>query len=231
MRLIPENSAIPAVVDRAVWNRERDRLLAREKAHTREADAIAAARRQLPVTEIPDVVVTGKDGDVRLVDVFEGRRQLLVYAFMWHEGASFAEQCEGCTLLIAHAPPAEYLHERNVTFAVFCEGPWPDIRAYREFMGWTMPWYSTAAMREVDGVGGGKFLRAYLRAGDRVYQTYETTDRGNEFMANTLGLLDRTVYGRQEDWEDSPTGWPQPDGASAWWRRDGRPVAQWTRPQ
>jgi predicted dithiol-disulfide oxidoreductase (DUF899 family) len=139
---------------------------------------------------------------------------------MWNDGQPFERQCEGCTLTIAHAPPPAYLHERGVTFAVFCQGPWAEIAAYREFMGWTVPWYSTAEVRDVPGVGGDKFLRGYLRDGDTVYQTYDTTDRGNEVLVSTLGLLDRTVFGRQETWEDSPAGWPQPSAASRWWRRD-----------
>jgi predicted dithiol-disulfide oxidoreductase (DUF899 family) len=220
---------MPAIVDRATWQQEREHLLAREKAHTRVGDAIAAARRRLPMTEVPATVLRGEAGDISLVDVFERRRQLLAYGFMWQDGKPFEEQCEGCTFAIAHAPPRDYLHERDVTFAAFCQGPWEEIAAYRDFMGWTMPWYSTHGVREVEGVGGEKFLRAYLRDGEKVYQTYETTDRGIEVLVNALGLLDRTVFGRQETWEDSPTDWPQLDAASEWWRRDGRPIAQWAR--
>jgi predicted dithiol-disulfide oxidoreductase (DUF899 family) len=127
-----------------------------------------------------------------------------------------------------HAPPPDYLAARDVTFAVFCPGEWKDISAYRDFMGWTMPWYSTAASRDIPGIAGEGLIRTYLRDGDRVYQSYETTDRGTEPLTNSFALLDMTWAGRQETWEDSPAGWPQ-DPTFSWWGRDGRPVAQWSR--
>ena len=107
-------------------------------------------------------------------------------------------------------------------------GPWSEIIAYRDFMGWTTPWYSTADAGNVLKTRTGGDLRCYLRAGDEVFQTYETKWRGIEAMLPTLQLLDLTAYGRQETWEDSPAGWPR-DKAGSWWRRDGRPIAQWTR--
>ncbi len=121
-----------------------------------------------------------------------------------------------------------YLAERDVNYAVFSSGPWNEIVAYRDFMGWTTPWYSTADSGDVLTTRNGGDLRCYLRAGDEVFETYETKWRGIEAMMPTLQLLDLTPYGRQETWEDSPVGWPQ-DQAGSWWRRDGRPVAQWTR--
>ena len=122
-----------------------------------------------------------------------------------------------------------YLAERDVQYAVFSRGPWNEIVAYRDFMGWTPPWYSTADSGDVMGTRDGGDLRCYLRVGDQVFQTYETKWRGIEAMLPTLQLLDFTPYGRQESWEDSPAGWPQDDRAGSWWRRDGRPIAQWTR--
>jgi predicted dithiol-disulfide oxidoreductase (DUF899 family) len=121
-----------------------------------------------------------------------------------------------------------YLAERDVHYAVFSSGPWSEIVAYRDFMGWTPPWYSTADSPDVLATRDGGDLRCYLRAGDQVFETYETKWRGIEAMLPTLQLLDLTPYGRQETWEDSPAGWPQ-DQAGSWWRRDGRPIAQWTR--
>ncbi|HEX7341410.1 MAG TPA: DUF899 family protein [Rhodanobacteraceae bacterium] len=225
-------SQTPQIVTRDQWERARAELLAREKAHTRAGDELAAARRRLPMTRMEPLAVVGADGPVPLRDVFEGRRMLLVYHFMWHAGASHEKQCGGCT----HSQVAmnnvvrAYLAERDVSYAVFSVGPWAEIAAYRDFMGWTMPWYSTADTgHALPATRNGGDLRCYLRDGDEVFQTYETTGRGVEAMLPSLQLIDFTPYGRQETWEDSPPGWPQPDTAGSWWQRDGRPVAQWTR--
>ncbi|WP_344058413.1 DUF899 family protein [Microbacterium pumilum] len=219
---------MPEIVDRGEWQRRRDELLVREKAHTRAGDVISASRRRLPATPVPPTTLIGADGPTSIVDAFEGRPLLIAYAFMWHRGKSTAQQCEGCTLTIADlsATSPAYLEGRDVTFAVFCEGPWDDIAAFRDFMGWTMPWYSTEFTQNEPAVADGGIMRSYLRDGDDVYLTYETTDRGTESFAPVLNLLDLTLYGRQEVWEDSPEGWPQ-DRQGSWWRRDGRPVAQW----
>jgi predicted dithiol-disulfide oxidoreductase (DUF899 family) len=222
-------TATPDVVDRQAWLRERDALLAREKAHTREGDAIAAARRRLPMTEVPNVELVGERGPTPLVDVFEGRDQLVVYKHMFHTGKPFEEQCEGCTLTQWHVQDATYLHEQGVSYAVICEGPWEEVGPFRAFMGYTLPWYSAHGLD--DPVLGRDFgsIAAFLRRGDRVFLTYETTGRGVEPIMASLQLLDMTVYGRQEAWEDSPAGWPQRPTYSSW-RRDGRPTGQWTRP-
>lgn len=221
---------LPEIVDAAEWQRQRDELLVREKAHTRAGDAVSAARRRLPATPVPPTTLIGADGPTSLVDVFEGRPLLVAYAFMWHRGMPTARQCPGCTLAIADlsATAPAYLANRDVTFAVFCEGPWDEISAYRDFMGWTMPWYSTEFTQDVPAVAGGGIMRSYVRDGDDVFLTYDTTDRGTESFAPVFHLLDLTPYGRQEVWEDSPEGWPQ-DLQGSWWRRDGRPVAQWVR--
>lgn len=226
-----QESATPEVVGREEWERARADLLAREKAHMRAGDELAAARRRLPMTRMDPVVVAGPHGPVRLQDVFDGRRMLVVYHFMWNAGAPHQKQCEGCTHSQAAMSSAvrAYLAERDVSYAVFSRGPWNELAAYRDFMGWTAPWYSTADSGDVLATRSGGDLRCYLRTGDDVFQTYETSLRGIEAMLPTLQLLDLTVFGRQETWEDSPPGWPQPDEAGAWWRRDGRPVAQWTR--
>ncbi len=118
--------------------------------------------------------------------------------------------------------------EHDVNYPVFSSGPWSEILAYREFMSWTMPWYSTADSGDLLATRDGGGLRCYLRTGDQVFQTHETKWRGIEAMLPTLQLLDLTPCGRQETWERSPVGWPQ-DKAGSWWRRDGRHVAQWTR--
>lgn len=227
-----KDTATPEVVDRAAWERERAELLTREKAHTRAGDALAAARRRLPMTRMAPITVVGADGPVSLADVFEGRRQLLVYHFMWKHGAAHDKQCPGCThtQVAMNEQVRAYLAARDVTYAVFCAGPWDEIAAYRDFMGWSMPWYSTAETgNALPAIRNGGDLRSYLQGADAVFQTYETTGRGVEAMLPSLQLLDLTPWGRQETWEDSPAGWPQPDAPAAWWWQRGRPIAQWTR--
>lgn len=224
----PTSPAAPAVVDRQAWLDECEKLLVREKAHTREGDAIAAARRRLPMTEVDPVALAGPDGPTPLADIFQGRDQLVVYKHMWHLGKPFEEQCEGCTATVWDFHDASYLEVRGVSAAVFCEGPYEEAAPFRDFMGYTLPWFSTYGIEDPAFAGGGS-IACYLRQGDRFFQTYETTGRGVEAIMAQHKLLDMTVYGRKETWEDSPEGWPQIPTYSAW-RVDGRPVAQWTRP-
>jgi predicted dithiol-disulfide oxidoreductase (DUF899 family) len=225
--------ARPAVVDRAEWQAEIDKLRVREKAHTREGDAIAAARRRLPMVEMdPEITLAGPDGPVTLLEVFEGRRQLIAYFHMWRDGQPADEQCEGCTFFSSQVRELSYLHSRDITYATFCQGSFDESVRYRDFMGWDVPWYSVRDCAEKLLAGRPFFLMAcYLRDGDRVFETYATTTRGFEVMTPTHGLMDMTVYGRQETWEDSPAGWPQRWVARtpSVWRTDGRPTAQWSR--
>lgn len=233
----------PGVVDRSTFQAEIDALRVREKAHTREGDAIAAARRRLPMVEVdPTITLTGARGPVPLLEAFEDRRQLIAYYFMWHSGRSAPEQCEGCTWVTTQIAELSYLHSRSITFAVFCQGPYDESARYRDFMGWEIPWYS-AQGSSLDALLTGRrpntmYLMCYLRQGDKVFETYWTTRRGVEVMDYSYALMDVTVYGRQEPWEDSPAGWPQKctytrtrTGSPAWepeWP-GGRPIAQWQR--
>lgn len=233
---VGDGSAAPAVVDRASYQAELDELRQREKAHTRAGDALAAARRRLPMVEVDaDIALIGEQGPVTLLDTFEGRRQLIAYYHMWHAGRPASGQCEGCTFFNGQVRELSYLHARGVTYATFCQGPYEQSVRYRDFMGWDVPWYSAQDTAELLLEGrrvGMAHLVCYLRQGDRVFETYWTSGRGFEPMAPTLGLLDRTVYGRQESWEDSPAGWPQSDGynkSDRAWRSGGRPIAQWPR--
>ncbi len=222
-------TATPEIVSRETWLKEREALLAREKAHTREGDAIAAARRRLPMTEIANVELVGDQGPTTLLEVFDGREQLVVYKHMFHTGKPIEQQCEGCTFSQWNFQDATYLNEQGISYAVICEGPWEEVRALRDFMGYSQPWYSAYGVE--DPLLGDAFgeIMCFLRRGDRIFVTYQSTDRGVEAIMSSLKLLDMTVYGRQEAWEDSPEGWPQrPTGS--FWRRDGRPAAQWTRP-
>ena len=221
--------AQPPVVDRETWLPEREALLGREKAHTREGDAIAAARRRLPMTPVPQVTVEGPGGRIPFVEAFEGRRMLIAYFHMWHDGASFEDQCEGCTFSTCHMQTLDYLHARDVTYAVFGQGAYDEGAAFAEFMGYPFPWYSA---RDSDpALLAGRefgFIACYLRDGDQAYETYWTTDRGVEALMTSYHAQDLTAYGRQEHWERSPEGWPRVEGHP--WRLDGRPVAQWSRP-
>ncbi len=221
----------PTVVARATFQAELDALRGREKAHTKEGDAIAATRRRLPMVEMdPAISLIGEHGNVSLLDAFEGRRQLIAYYFMWNAGKPAAEQCEGCTWVTSQVCELSYIHARDVTYAVFCQGPYEESARYRDFMGWEMPWYSADKVSlETLLVGrrvGMMHIVCYLRQGSRVFETYWTTMRGVESLDNSYRVLDLTVYGRQERWEHSPPGWPKGELIT---RTDGRPTAQWPR--
>ena len=141
----------PPVVDLASWQAARDELLVREKAHTHEGDAIAAARRRLPMVEFDGTVeVVGPEGPVPFLDLFQGRDELVVYKHMWYDGAPPQGQCEGCTVSAWDLKDAVYLNARGVSFAVLTTGAWDEVAAYVEFMGYTQPWYS---VRDVDAAG------------------------------------------------------------------------------
>jgi predicted dithiol-disulfide oxidoreductase (DUF899 family) len=225
---------MPEVVDRAAFQAELDALRVREKAHTRAGDAIAAARRRLPMVEVAaSTRLTGPDGPVTLLDAFEGRRQLIAYYMMWSTGRPAAEQCPGCTYYNGQVRELSNLHAAGITYATFCQGPYEESLRYRDFMGWDMPWYSAqdSAGTLLTGRQAGMFhLVCYLRDGARVFETYWTNGRGVEAMDIAYSLMDLTVYGRQEDWEDSPA--PRPRAGSAdggFFSTDGRPTAQWPR--
>jgi len=237
-------SARPPAVDRATFEAQVERLRIREKAHTREGDAIAADRRRLPMVEVDaSLPLTGPGGPLTLIDAFEGRRQLIAYYFMWNPGAPAAEQCEGCTWVTTQVSELAYLHSRDITYAILCQGAYDQSTRYRDFMGWDVPWYSARDSLDQLLVGrqiGLFHLVCYLRDGDRVFETYWTMRRGSEAMDYGYALMDLTVYGRQESWEDSPRGWPQQcsgtrtsGGAPTWPARSesdhGRPIAQWPR--
>jgi len=231
MRDVP---SAPEVVDRVTFQAELDALRVREKAYTREGDAIAAARRRLPMVEVDGATpLIGERGTVTLLDVFEGRRMLIAYYFMWHTGHPAPEQCEGCTFYTSQVRELSFIHSRDVTYATFCQSPYEESARYRDFMGWEMPWYS-AQGSSLEALLTGRrvgmmHIVCYLRRGSSVFETYWTTWRDVEAMDNSYRLLDLTVYGRQETWEDSPTGWPQRLKGKQVTRTDERPTAQWSR--
>jgi predicted dithiol-disulfide oxidoreductase (DUF899 family) len=226
--------AVPTAVDRAAFEVEIEKLRTREKAHIREGDAIAAARRRLPMVEVDATLeLIGANGPLTLLDAFEDRKQLVVYYFMWHRGHPAPEQCEGCTWVTTQVQELSYLHSRDITYAVFAQGPYEESSRYHDFMDWNVPWYSALPSLNALLVGrsvGMMHIVCYLRDGDRVFETYWTTRRGVEAMDYAYALMDLTVYGRQEPWEDSPADWPQGwqvDGSNT--RMNGRPIPQWAR--
>jgi predicted dithiol-disulfide oxidoreductase (DUF899 family) len=224
----------PKIVGRSTFKAELDALRGREKAHMREGDAIAAARRRLPMVAVDaSTPLVGERGSVTLLDAFEERSMLIAYYFMWHAGHPAPEQCEGCSLYTAQVRELSLIHSRDVTYATFCQGPYAESARYRDFMGWEMPWYSAPRESlETLLVGrriGMMHIVCYLRRGSDVFETYWTTRRGVEAMDNSYRLLDLTVYGRQEAWEDSPAGWPQRPQGEHPYRSDGRPIVQWLR--
>ena len=236
---------LPPVADRSTFQAELDELRLREKAHTHEGDTIAAARRRLPMVEVDgSLELIGPDGQTSLLDAFEGRRQLIAYYFMWHTGHPAAEQCEGCTYYTTQIGELSHLHSRGITYAVLCQGPYEESIRYHDFMDWKMPWYSAQdslyALLTPPKRPGMMHIVCYVRDGGRVFETYWTTLRGVEAFDYSYALMDLTVYGRQEPWEDSPPDWPQqctyirtaggpPDWPPVPTWPGGRPIAQWSR--
>ncbi|MEW1641754.1 MULTISPECIES: DUF899 family protein [unclassified Streptomyces] len=210
--------ALPPVVDIATWESRLAALRTREKAATRELDAIAAERRRLPMVEMPDYTLDGADGPVRLAELFDGKRQLIVYNHMWFADKDW--QCPGCTGFTSQFTRLEFLDNYDARFVIVTQGPIDEALAYKERVGNRMPWYSTANSPFGTDVGappdGGFAVNVFLRHGDTVYRTWHTDGRGTEQLTHTFALIDLLPYGRQEQWQDSPTGWPQSPTYSGW---------------
>ncbi|PQM44032.1 hypothetical protein C1Y40_05809 [Mycobacterium talmoniae] len=172
--------ALPPIVDRDTWQRELDALRVREKAATRELDAIAAQRRRLPMVAMGDYVLDGETGPVRLVDVFAGKSQLIVYHHMWFPGEQW--QCPGCTGFTAQFTRLEFLDNYDARFVVVTQGPIDEAVAYKRRVGNQMTWYSTANSpfgADVGAPAGGQFaVNAFLRHNDQVYRTWHTKRAG-----------------------------------------------------
>ena len=199
----------PPIVSAEQWQRERDDLLVAEKEATRALDAIAARRRRLPMVAFRnDYLFDSPEGKKTLLDLFGDQVQLAVYQFMDRGPDEF---CPGCTWFTNNVANLDGLEECGVAWATVSNMPLAQIEAYKAERGWTLPFYSSHGTSFADdcGAGGGFMLSAFLRVGDEVYRTYSTTSRGVDRLVFVNDILDLTVYGRQQDWEDSPPGWPQ----------------------
>lgn len=207
--------SLPTIASAEQWQAARDALLVKEKAAMRAQDAVNAERRRLPMVEFAkDYRFTGPDGEVSLLDLFDGRRQLIVYHFMLFAGDD--HRCPGCSLVVDNMAPVEHLHARDTTLVITSPAPLTEIEPYRKRMGWTAPWFS-GTQEFADDCGSGNLfgISVFLRDGERIYRTYFTTGRGGEFVMSTLRWLDLTPYGRQEAWEESGRGDSEP---GSWWR-------------
>jgi predicted dithiol-disulfide oxidoreductase (DUF899 family) len=222
---------LPPVVSEGEWEAARQELLAKEKELTRSHDALAAERRRLPRVPIDkEYVFDGPNGKATLLDLFEGRRQLLLYNFMF--GPNQDVGCDGCSMVADQIPHLAHLHARDASFVFVSRAPIEKLERYRERMGWTIPWYSSFQSDFNVDIGvspeepqegayqdGETFaLNVFIRDGDQVFRTYSTSARGVEALGTVWTLLDLTPLGRQEEWEDSPAGYPQTKPYE-WWRR------------
>jgi len=210
---------LPEVVTAAEWTAARERLLVKEKAALRQLDAVNAERRRLPMVRFDKpYVFTSPAGESNLLDLFEGRRQLITYHFMMFPGDP--HRCPGCSFVVDNMGHPAHLHARDTTLVVTAPAPIEESEPFRRRMGWTVPWYSTfgSDFTADCGTGSGFGVSVFLRDGDNgdaVYRTYFTTDRGADLLDTTLRYLDLTPFGRQEEWEESGRG---NDPAGSWWQ-------------
>jgi predicted dithiol-disulfide oxidoreductase (DUF899 family) len=220
---------LPRVVTESEWRSAHEALLAKEKEFTRAKDALSAERRRLPMVRIgKPYVFEGPTGPATLLDLFDGRGQLLLYHFMFAPGVHGWPDagCPGCSMYLDNVGQFTPVHlkARDVSMAVVSLAPIAKIEAYRKRMSWPHRWVSSAANSFNRDLGlttdEGELhgLSVLVRDGDNVFRTYFTSRRGSEGLGNVWGFLDATPFGRQEDWEDSPAGWPQ-TAPYRWWRR------------
>jgi predicted dithiol-disulfide oxidoreductase (DUF899 family) len=204
------------------WQEAHERLLAKEKEAMRAADELAAERRRLPMQRVEgEYLFDAGDRQVSLLDLFDGRPQLAIYHFMFGPGDD--DGCGGCSMFVDQLTHLAHLNARDVSFALVSRAPIARLHAFREWMGWEVPWVScgdSTFNADMD-VRGGFGFNVFLRDGDDVLRTYFTTGRGVEAIGSVWSILDRTPYGRQETWEDSPAGVPQSD-PYVWWELHDR---------
>ncbi len=201
-------TALPTVVSAEEWEKARAELLAAEKAATRAQDKLAAQRRRLPMVRFDDYTFESPTGPVTLLELFGDKQQLALYQFMNNGPDHF---CPGCTGFTKNVANLAGLAKRGVAWATVSDMPLAQMTGYWEQMGWSVPYASSAGttFSADSGAGGGFLLSVFLRDGDTVYRTYSTYSRGVDRLLFENNILDLAPYGRQEEWEDSPAGWPQ----------------------
>ena len=215
--------ALPNVVSFEEWQRALGELLVKEKVVTRQRDALNAERRRLPMVEIEkDYRFRGSGGEATLLELFGGRRQLIVYHFMFASDAD--EGCPGCSWVVDAMSHPAHLNARDTSLVLVSRASHDKLERYRERMGWNLPWFSSSATEFNTDMGvtvdGEEWhgVSVFLRDNEHVYRTYFTGDRGVEHLGSHWTYLDMTPLGRQEAWEDSPPGWPQSE-TYGWLRR------------
>ena len=210
----------PPVVSPGQWEAARQELLVKEKNVTKARDALAAQRRRMPWTRVEKTYTfDSPKGKVSLLDLFEGRRQLVIYRAFFEPGVYGwpDHACRGCSLMADQVAHLAHLHARDTSFANVSRAPQADIQRLKSRMGWTMPWYTIADTFDADfGVDEWHGTNVFFRDGDAIYRTYFLHDRGDEALGSTWSYLDVTPLGRQESWEDSPEGYPQTEPYK-WW--------------
>jgi predicted dithiol-disulfide oxidoreductase (DUF899 family) len=224
------------IVSAQKWETARRQLLVEEKELSRARDALAARRRRMPWLAVDkEYTFEGAEGTASLLDLFAGRRQLIVYRAFFEPGVDGwpDHACRGCSMIADHVGNLAHLNARDTTLVFVSPAPQPDIVRVKARMGWEMPWYTMIDDFDVDfGVHDWHGTNAFIRNGDHIFRTYFINNRGDEALGSTWSYLDMTALGRQEDWEDSPQGYPQ-SPAYAWWnwhdQYEDAPMSQWWR--
>jgi len=211
----------PPVVSPTAWQAAHEQMLVKEKAMTRARDALAAERRRMPWMAVGKTYeFVGPQGKVNLFDLFEGRRQLIVYRAFFEPGVHGwpDHACIGCSLDADQVSNLAHLHARDTTLVYVSRAPQVDIARLKARMGWQhIPWYTITDSFDKDfGVDEWHGHNAFIRDGKRLFRTYFINGRGDEAMGTVWSYLDMTALGRQELWEESPQGYPQ-SRPYKWW--------------
>ena len=210
----------PPVVSAEEWDAALQQLLVKEKAHTRARDALAAERRRMPWFAVEkDYKFEGPNGAMSLLDLFDGRRQLIVYRAFFEPGVEGWPDhgCIGCSMLADQVAHVAHLHRRDTSLVFASRAPQAEIARLKDRMGWEMPWVTMTDDFDADfGVDEWHGTNAFIREDDQIFRTYFINARGDEAMGSTWSYLDITALGRQENWEDSPEGYPQTPPYE-WW--------------
>ena len=223
----------PKIVSPQEWEAARQKLLVKEKKLTRARDALAGERRRMPWLAVEkEYEFDGPKGKARLLDLFDGRRQLIVYRAFFEPGVKGWPEhaCVGCSMVADQVAHVAHLNARDTTLAFASRAPQADIERLKARMGWEMPWYTiTDSFDKEFGVNEWHGTNSFIRDGNKVFRTYFINDRGDEQMGNTWNYLDITALGRQEEWEDSPKGYPQ-TAPYEWWIWHDEPNPDSDRP-